>query len=107
MNSSDEIYSVNITKGYGKLAIENLTLESHIATVSYNGDDIFKPAENSTTFTVEETRADPNLSIKVNGIYSNQKAVAVVSANKTLNGMAELRINGSDRIFPIQILILI
>ena len=105
LNGFDAVYPVHVFSGSATFTIdEDLAPGDYRATVSYAGDDTFKQAENSTTFKVnKKVQADPNLSIKVNDIYEDDKAVAVISTNNTLNGEAKVYLNNSNAVYPVSI----
>ena len=54
----DDIYTVAIDKGTGKLTIVGLTRGNYAVSVKYNGDDKYAPSTNSTTFKVSKTHSD-------------------------------------------------
>ena len=94
---------VFVKKGYAKVTLdEKLNVGTYTATVKYTGDRKFNPSEDSTRFTVK-AKIDPNLSIKVDDITEGQKAVVVVTANETVNGEANIKLNHSNAVYPINI----
>ena len=94
---------VFVKKGYAKATMdEKLNVGTYTATVKYTGDRKFNPSEDSTRFTVK-AKIDPNLSIKVDDITEGQKAVVVVTANETVNGEANIKLNHSNAVYPINI----
>lgn len=54
----DEVYTVAIDKGTGKLTIVGLTKGDYAVSVKYNGDDKYAPSTNSTTFKVSKSYSD-------------------------------------------------
>ena len=103
LNHSNAVYPVSIVDGSGSVTIdEDLALGDYLATVSFAGDDTYKADMKSTTFAVRE-KATPNLSIKVDDITEGDKAVAVVSADKSLNGDAHVFLNNSNAVYPVSI----
>ena len=105
LNSSDKSYYTRVSNGYGNLTIdEALEIGSYSATVIFNGDATFRAEENTTTFSVNPRGlADPNISIDVPNINKGEKAVATVHANNTLTGVMEVKLNSSDKIYPVQV----
>ena len=108
LNGSSTVYNAQLIRGKGKYIIdEDLAPGEYIATVSYDGDNTFKKAESSTTFKVNEKAVpelvDPNLSIKVNSITEGDKAVAVISANNTLNGEVKVKLNDSNTVYNVNV----
>ena len=104
INPSGITCQVPIINGHGKYIIDkDLLPGNYTATVSYNGDEVFKPSESSTTFTVSPEKVDPKLGIKVNDIVRGQRAVAEVTANSSLNGQALVKVNGSERSYRVDI----
>ena len=94
-------HKVFVKNGFAKATIdEDLDAGVYTASVKYAGDKRFNPGEASTSFTV---KADPNLSIKVDDITEGQKAVVVVTANETVNGEANIKLNHSNAVYPINI----
>ena len=94
-------HKVFVENGFAKATIdEDLDAGVYTASVKYAGDKRFNPGEASTSFTV---KADPNLSIKVDDITEGQKAVVVVTANETVNGEANIKLNHSNAVYPINI----
>ena len=64
-NNSDEIYYVNVVNGSGKLTIgDEFNPGEYVATVSYNGNDIFLADEVSSKFHVLEGKKNINLGVK-------------------------------------------
>ena len=99
---------MSIVDGSGSVTIdEDLAPGDYLATVRFVGDDTFMASDNSTTFKVNEKAVpelvDPNLSISVADIDEGEKAVAIVSANETLNGEARVYLNGSNAVYPVSI----
>ncbi len=105
LNNSNAVYPINIVNGSATVTIDDdLVPGDYLVTVSYSGDDTFKASESSTSFKVnKKVPVDPNLSIKVDDITEGEKAVAVISANNTLNGEARVYLNNSDAVYPINI----
>ncbi len=94
-------HKVFVENGFAKATIdEDLDAGVYTASVKYAGGKRFNPGEASTSFTV---KADPNLSIKVDDITEGQKAVVVVTANETMNGEANIKLNHSNAVYPISI----
>ena len=94
---------VFVKKGYAQETIdEDLNAGTYTATVKYAGDRKFNPSEDSTSFTVK-ANIDPNLTIKVDDITEGQKVVAVVTANETVNGEANVKLDRSNAVYPINI----
>ena len=71
--------------------------------ISSDDDSIFRSSTASTTFTVKE-KEDQNLSIKVDNITEGQKAIVEITANNSLSGKAEIRLNTSSTSYPVEII---
>ena len=96
-------HKVHVEKGQATATIdEDLIAGPYTANVSFSGNGHFKPSSSSTTFVVR-ANIDPNLGIKVDDITEGEKAVAVISANETLNGDARVMLNGSNAVYPVTI----
>ncbi|WP_458452998.1 peptidoglycan-binding protein [Methanobrevibacter sp.] len=96
-------HKVFVKNGYAKVTIdEDLVAGNYTATVKFAGNKKFTQSQDSTRFTVR-ANLDPNLNIKVDDIYQGQKAVVVVTANETLNGEANIKLNNSNAVYPINI----
>ena len=95
-------HKVYVRYGYAKVTVdEDLIAGNYTARVKFAGDNKFTAGEASTTFSVN--KVDPNLSIKVDNITQGQKAVVVVTANETVNGEANIKLNHSNAVYPINI----
>ena len=92
---------VLVKNGYGKTTFEGLAAGEYSATVKFIGDKKFTPYETSTIFNVN--KINPNFSIKVDNVTEGQKAVAVINANETLNGEANVKLNNSNAVYPVTI----
>ena len=71
--------------------------------ISSDDDSICRSSTASTTFAVKE-KDDQNLSIKVDNITEGQKAIVEITANNSLNGKAEIRLNTSSTSYPVEII---
>ena len=99
------IATIVVTNGYGRLDIgKNLAQGYHVAYAQFNPNQDFKEANASKVFCVKERPSvNPHLSIKVDDITKGEKAVAIISANSSLNGEASLMMNGSNVIYSVDI----
>ena len=71
--------------------------------ISSDDDSICRSSTASTTFAVKE-KDDQNLSIKVDNITEGQKAIVEITANNSLSGKAEIRLNTSSTSYPVEII---
>ena len=105
LNNSGNPYTVKLTDGKGNITIpDTLTAGQYLATVKYDGDDIFMPGEASTEFTVKDRGIlDPNLKISVDNIDKGEKAIAKITANDTLNGYMDVQLNSSEEVYTVKV----
>ena len=88
LNNSQEYY-LNLENGAGTLTIDNLAGGEYTATVCYDGDIYYKPAENTTKFTKRENK-DPNLRVQINETLPEQKPVAEIYCNDTFDRKVDI-----------------
>lgn len=70
LNSSDKLYNVDIIDGHGTLKINNLKPDKYSLTATFEGNDYFKPSENTAKFSVNKVSSQINA--HVNDINQNQ-----------------------------------
>ena len=94
-----EIEGVNRTaylvEGKGTLAISNLTVNTYVATVYYDGDDVYMPSNNITTFSVM-AKTPSAVTINVTDITVGDVAKIIVNVTKGATGNVTLVIAGNE-----------
>ena len=88
LNNSQEYY-LNLENGAGTLTIDDLAGGEYTATVCYDGDIYYKPAENTTKFTKRENK-DPNLRVQINETLPEQKPVEEIYCNDTFDRKVDI-----------------
>jgi hypothetical protein len=103
---SDEVYTIAVDKGTGKLTISGLPKGDYVASVKYNGDDKYLPSVNSTSFEVLKSSTDVEIVDLENGtveVYVPEDATGDVIAtidNETyiaevIEGVAVVNLNNT------------
>ena len=117
----DDVFTVAIDGGNGKLTISNLPKGEYVVSVKYNGDDKYLPSTNSTTFLVSKQTTDidvedlgngtvivhvpkdatGNVTVKVGNetyVAEVSNGTAVINLNETTPGTrtAEVTYSGDD-----------
>ena len=104
--SSDDIYTVAISGGSGKLVISGLPKGTYIVSARYNGDSKYLPSTNTTTFIVSKQDTDLEVEDLGNGtviIHAPKDAtgnVTVTVDNETytaevINGTAVINLENT------------
>jgi hypothetical protein len=95
VNIDGKDYVVPVENGTAKLNISDLEPGNHTVNVTYNGDDKYSPASNSTTINVPKESDYP-----MNVTYDNGKVVVDLPDDAT--GKVTVKVNGKDYTAPVK-----
>lgn len=85
-------YTVNITDGKAQLNITGLNAGEKNVTVRYNGDDVYIPSENKTTFKVNKIK--PPIDVDSQDIYVGEDETVTVTLPGDATGTVTITVDG-------------
>lgn len=91
LDKSDKVYTVKMTNGKGIANIdEDLRSGNYTATLSYDGDEIFKPCKSTANFEVLK-KIDLGLSMEIDNVSYGHPAIAHIKCRPDFEGNVILK----------------
>ena len=87
--------TVNVVKGVGNYAIQDLSADNYTATVSFKGNYKFNPTQKSVKFEVKP-KYNIGLNVNVEDINEGNMATVTVTTNDAFDGTVKISINGTE-----------
>lgn len=103
INNSKTIYPIKLVNGSAKTTIhENLAPGKYSASVSFDGNNIFRPDKKTTEFTVK-AELNPKLNIKIKDIHQDENPVVEITADSNLNSTVKVKVNDSNEVYTVNV----
>ena len=93
-------YTAEITDGKATIIVPGLSAGEKLVVVTYNGDTIFAPSKNSTTFNVKKIK--PDINVVAPDIKVNDDGVITVYVPSDATGTITIEIEGNRYTQPIK-----
>ena len=92
-------YTTNIINGKAQLTIPGLKAGQKQVQITYNGDNIYQPSQNTTTFTVKKIL--PPITIDTQDIYVGDNETITITLPTDATGNVTITINGQNYTSPL------
>ena len=92
-------YTVNLTYGKAIITVSNLSAGEKEVHVVYNGDNIYRPSENSTTFNVDKIK--PPIEVTPKDIFVGDDEPIVVTLPGDATGKVTITVDGRKYSAPV------